>query len=129
MGSKWDFVDAKRIRSKRRFTPPKKVREVIVGEHMFEGDCVWWGYDPEYDFAVASNTDSFDFIDFGRSSLGSDNVLIPDVGLISAAFDSISEEDCLIFMGTEDSIKGDNRYLYILHESQVFEIFDSVDHS
>jgi len=127
MGSKWVFVDAKRIRSKKRLTPPKEVRNIVTGEHVYEGDCVWWGYDPEYDFAVASNTDELDFVSFGRSSLDPDNVLIPDAGLVSAAFGSVSEEDCLVFMGTENSVKGENRYLYMLHENQIFEVFGKVD--
>lgn len=127
MSSKWVFVDAKRIRSKRRLTPPEEVRQVVVGEHVFEGDCVWWGYDPEYDFAVASNTDDLGFVGFGRSNLDPDNVLIPDSGLVEAAFGSVDEGDCLVFLGHEDSIEGEEKYLYMLHENQVFELFSLID--
>lgn len=122
MGFEWVFVDAKRMLSRNRVTPPKRVRELVVGEHQFHGECVWWSYDTDTGLAVISNTAQRDFTDFGFSEVTGNKSVVPDDGLIDQAFSYAEEGDCIIFLGEKDLLEGEERHLYMLHENDLYDL-------
>jgi hypothetical protein len=127
MEAKWCFISGRRISSRNRLTPPPEVREKITGYHQIDGKCIYWNYDPETDFALISNTKNTEFLDFGRSSLEADNTVTPDAGLVDAAFESLSEDDYLLFLGTDELLSGDQKHLFMLHEKQVYDLIKDID--
>jgi hypothetical protein len=130
MTVEWIFIDAQRIRGRNRLTPPQNVRELVVSEHEFYGECVWWNYDSKTELAVISNTDRREFVNFGTSEVHRDNSIVPDSGLLDAAFESIEAGDCLVFLGEKTLLEGDDRHLYLLHEDQIYNLIrDPLDHS
>lgn len=125
MDSDWCFISTRLIRSKNRMTPPPEVREKVETNHAIDGPCVWWHYDPETGFALISNKhNEDDYIALGRSKFDSNNVVVVDSGLIDAAFESVSEGDCLVFLGVDDLLSGEENHLYLLHETQLFDLLE-----
>ena len=117
----WMFIDSNRRRSRRRLTPSREVRDIVVGEHLFEGEVVWWYYDEEKELAVISNNGQLPFVGFGRSVIDQNNSIVPDSVLIDVAFPEVNANDCIVFLGHEKSVNEDN-FLYMIHEKQVYDL-------
>jgi hypothetical protein len=122
MSAEWVFVDSNRLRSKNRLTPPTEVRELVVGEHEFHEECVYWYYDTETGLAVISNQGDLDLVSFGYSKVHGDNSIVPDAGLIDAAFDDVSSGDSFVFLGEKGVFEKENCSLYFLHQNQLFKL-------
>jgi len=125
METEWCFIRARPFLDRNRLTPPLDARKRIKGTHELDGECVWWHYDTDTEFALISNGRDPSYAGCGRSKLGDDNVVCPDSGLIDAAFESVSKDDCIIFLGNEMLLTGPNKHLVFIHEEQVFESLDN----
>jgi hypothetical protein len=125
MSAEWCLVCTRSVRSKNRITPPEKVRDIVSGEHALDGKCLWWNYDPDTGFGLISNSRDPDLPDFGRSSIEYDSVVVLDSGLVDAAFEDLSENDEIVFLGEEEMLNGDQKHIYVLHEDQLYELLDN----
>ena len=127
MSSKWSFISSQTVSSKNRITPPKKVREKISAEHEIDGESFWWYYDKETGYGLISNTWESPYIDFGRASLGYDNVVVIDSGLVDAAFEYLEKNDEVVFLGKKEMLEGEKKFLYVLHEEQAYDLLDDLE--
>jgi hypothetical protein len=121
MSAEWTFIDATRVGSRNRFNPPSKVRDLVIFDHSYQGDCVFWYYDDEKNFAVISSNENLDFVNFGMSPLDQNNTVTSYSGIVDAAFPDLSRGDSLVFLGHENSVE-EEKYLYMLHEQQMYDL-------
>ena len=124
MHSEWTFIDSKRMKSRNRINPPRKVKELVFSDHEFYEACVYWYFDTDLDLAVISNSPQLDFVSFGCSQVECDNSVVADPGLIDTAFDDVDIEigDSFVFLGRRLLLGKNNEYLYLLHENQMYDL-------
>lgn len=125
MQDAWDTIETTTVRSQNKINIPAPIQDVIVFDHLAYGPSVHWHVNTNQHVAILSNQQLNDdrYVHMARTDvLGGDKAIRPPNEVVDALSRPIYKNLTVAYLAHEAMTTGEKRSMYLLTESQVFDL-------